>query len=417
MENYENSNRENRLKELGGSDYKIVEGQPNIKGWAVKDQLGRTLGDVDELLFDPESRKVRYLVLDMDDNELDLDDREVLIPIGLAQLHEDDDDVILPNITVDQLSSLPEYDYDALNPEVERTVYGVFAGAGASALEANTSLYDHDYYNENNLYQRRQGSSNARIEGKTVIGIFENGFEAQNAITQLKGSGFDNNRIDLSTRGDDNDDNDHESGITNFFSNLFSDHDEASRYSEIAKRGSIVTVHARSSEEAMRAAQILDQYGAKDFDESYNQLGMQDRGNLSGDQTSETRIPIIEEELQVGKKQVETGGARLRSKIVEHPVEESVRLRSERINIERNPVNRPATETDLNRMEDKTIEVSGTQEIPVVNKEARVVEEVSLNKTVEENDETIHDTVRKTKVDVDKLSDDSKTHKRDRNDL
>ncbi|MDB5012167.1 MAG: hypothetical protein JWQ25_369 [Daejeonella sp.] len=326
MENYENSNRENRLKELGGSDFQIVEGQPNIKGWTVKDNLGRILGEVDELLFDPESRKVHYLVLDLDDNELDLDDREVLIPIGLAQLHEEDDDVILPNITVDQLSSLPKYDYDGLNPEIERTVYGVFAGVGAGALGANSSLYDHDYYNENNLYQRRQGSANARIEGKTVIGIFDSGFEAQNAITQLKSSGFDSDRIDVATREDD-DDNEQENGISNFFGNLFSDHDEASRYTELAKRGSVVTVQARSSEEALQAAEILDQHGAKDFDEGYTQFSKSDeRENVIQDQDF-TGIPDEYSRYKEGTNKKEGS---LRSRIIEGHVEYGNRLRSEK---------------------------------------------------------------------------------------
>ena len=265
MENNENVNSQNRLQELGGSDFKIVEGQSNIKGWAVKDNLGRTLGEVDELLFDPESRKVRYIVLDLDDNELDLDDRKVLIPIGLAQLHEDDDDVILPNITVDQLLSLPDYDYDSLNPRIEQSVYGVFSGTGSTPLLAGTSMYDHENYNENNLYQRRQSSSNARIEGKTVIGIFDNVFDAQNAITHLKSSGFDSDNIDISGKDDDAS-GDHEGGISSFFGNLFSDHDEASRYTELAKRGSVVTVHTQSANEATRAAEILDQQGAKGFD-------------------------------------------------------------------------------------------------------------------------------------------------------
>ena len=43
-------------------------------------------------------------------------------------------------------------------------------------------------------------------------------------------------------------------------------------------------------------------------------------------------------------------------------------------------------------------------EVPVVNKEARVVEEISLGKEVTERDEVVRDTVRKTEVDVDNLS-------------
>ncbi|RZM08946.1 MAG: PRC-barrel domain containing protein, partial [Pedobacter sp.] len=82
-------NKHNHLVELGGSDYEIVDGEPNIKGWNVKNELGELIGEVDELLFDPQSRQVRYLVVDLDRNfGLDID-KKILVPIGLAELYKD----------------------------------------------------------------------------------------------------------------------------------------------------------------------------------------------------------------------------------------------------------------------------------------------------------------------------------------
>jgi stress response protein YsnF len=103
---------------------------------------------------------------------------------------------------------------------------------------------------------------------------------------------------------------------------------------------------------------------------------------------------------------VETGGARLRSRIIERPVEESLRLREERVRVERNAVNRPATEAELNSFKEGQIDMIEHAEVPVVSKEARVVEEISLSKEVEEHEETIRDTVRKTEVDVEDLTKD-----------
>src|SRR5687768_5121282 len=97
----EAENKNSRLQELGGSDYKIVKGQPNIKGWDVKDENGRKIGEVDELIFDVQSQKVRYIVVDLEGNVFDLETRDVLIPIGIAQLHDDDDDVIIPGVTAE----------------------------------------------------------------------------------------------------------------------------------------------------------------------------------------------------------------------------------------------------------------------------------------------------------------------------
>lgn len=254
---------------------------------------------------------------------------------------------------------------------------------------------------------------------QTVIGIFDNSTEAQQALQQLMSAGISQDRIDISTPGmsgsttsgsttssyNDHDDND---SVGNFFRNLFGgdDEDNVRSYSEVGRRGNIITVHAQSAQEAQSAAQILDQYGAIDIDERAQQY----RSNTYSDTNTNTgtsgAIPIIEEELQVGKRVVETGGARIRSRIIERPVEESIRLRVEHVHIERNPVNRPATEADLANFREGEIELREQAEVPVVGKEARVVEEVRLGKDVEERQETIHETVRRTDVEIEDLGTD-----------
>jgi uncharacterized protein (TIGR02271 family) len=130
----------------------------------------------------------------------------------------------------------------------------------------------------------------------------------------------------------------------------------------------------------------------------------------SGTGSKTGAIPIIEEDLQVGKQEIQTGGVRMRSRIVERPVSESIRLRSEHVNVERTPVDRPATDTDFAGFQEGTVEVTEHAEIPVVAKDARVVEEVNLNKEVTENEQTITDTVRRTEVDTENLNDKNKTN-------
>lgn len=260
---------------------------------------------------------------------------------------------------------------------------------------------------------------------QTVVGIFDSSSDAQNAVQQLMSSGFTQDSIDISTQNatdttsNNYDDGDNDS-IGGFFRSLFGsdDDDNYRNYSQVARRGSVITVHARTADEATRAATILDNAGAVDVDErarQYQSSGTAQYGSTSGvgtsDFTNETTnksIPIIEEELQVGKRVVETGGARLRSRIIERPVEETLRLRHERVRVERNTVNRPATEADLAnfRTGEQTIEVREHAEVPVVSKEARVVEEISLGKEVEEHQETVRDTVRRTDVQVDDLTTD-----------
>jgi uncharacterized protein (TIGR02271 family) len=327
---------------------------------------------------------------------------------------------------------------------------------------------------------------------QTVIGMFDNAAEAQQAVERLTSKGFSRGSIDVSNNASSSSDSSYsnttgsssysdndrheEGGITKFFKSLFGD-DDSDKYENVARRSqSIVTVHAQTKDEAEDAADILDDCGAVDVDEraaayGYSGTGSGSTGGYTGNNsgndfssntgdtsfgtaagagltgaaagagltgatshgnsglntgdsdlntgrgdfdlntgrtdlnsTDETRkIPIIEENLEVGKREVQRGGVRLRSRIVERPVEESLRLREESVRVERTPVDRAATSADLSNFKETEIEMTETAEVPVVSKESRVVEEVSLGKEVNERTETISDTVRSTEVDVDNL--------------
>jgi len=112
-------------------------------------------------------------------------------------------------------------------------------------------------------------------------------------------------------------------------------------------------------------------------------------------------IPVVEEEVSIGKREVERGGVRVRTEVQERPVQEQVNLREEHVRVERRPVDRPASEADIARAQQAgTIEVREKAEQPVVQKQARVVEEVRVGKEATERTETVRDTVRKTDVQV-----------------
>ncbi|HEU0013127.1 MAG TPA: PRC-barrel domain-containing protein, partial [Longimicrobium sp.] len=68
-------------------DFRVAEGDPDVRGWEVRASDGRKIGEVDELLVDTGAMKVRYLDVDVDDAVLgDRQDHHVLIPIGYARL-------------------------------------------------------------------------------------------------------------------------------------------------------------------------------------------------------------------------------------------------------------------------------------------------------------------------------------------
>ena len=246
---------------------------------------------------------------------------------------------------------------------------------------------------------------------QTVIGFFEDASDAQKAADRLQSLGISRDHVDISRGssegrnvGVDRDD-DHENGITRFFNSLFgNDKNDVERYSSVGRNSTIVTVHTQTADQAERAAEIMDDCGAIDVDERAAQYGYQANSSTGDDYTrdEDTTIDRVQENLEIGKREVERGGVRVRSRIVERPIEESIRLREENVYVERNPVDRPISDSDNAAFQDRDIELTERAEVPVVNKEARVVEEIRVGKEVTEHNETIRDTVRDTEVDIDR---------------
>jgi stress response protein YsnF len=290
---------DNRLHELRGSGYEMAEENPDIRGWKVRNLQGQIIGEVDELLFDPQSCKVRYLIVNLKGKPLNLISRKILVPIGLAELHEENDDVLLPNVNRGHLASLPGYKKGRVTKATERAVRNVFINENtvvtdddpAAASKAD-DFYSHEHFDEDRMYTRRR----PKLE-------------------------------------------------------------------------------------------------------------------------NETTIPIIEENVNIGKRTVETGGVRVRKNIAKKPVEETVNPKEEHVTIERNAVDKPARNESFAPFQESTIELTEHAEVPVVKKEARVVEEISIDKEVELRDETVRETVRKTEVDIEHLNknDLSKENLRDDN--
>lgn len=114
---------------------------------------------------------------------------------------------------------------------------------------------------------------------------------------------------------------------------------------------------------------------------------------------TEEVISLSEEALQVGKRQIDRGTTRVRRYVVERPVDEQIKLRDETVSVFRRPATSTTTVADAFR--DREITVNESSEEAVVAKTAHVVEEVVVQKGVQERVETIHDTVRREEVEID----------------
>ncbi|HEX8682768.1 MAG TPA: YsnF/AvaK domain-containing protein [Ardenticatenaceae bacterium] len=214
--------------------------------------------------------------------------------------------------------------------------------------------------------------------------------------------------------------------------------EDANYYTEGVRRGGALVTVAADDARADDAIAIMNRHGAVDLDErtsSWQQSGWSgysaDAEPYTADQVTQERstystaattgttnydtsttssvndneavIPVVEEELQVGKRQVQGGGVRVYTTVEQVPVQEQVTLREERVEVERRPVNRDVSGADLDAFQEGVIEVTETSEEAVVAKNARVVEEISIRKDVDTRTETINDTVRRTDVEVEDL--------------
>ena len=122
-------------------------------------------------------------------------------------------------------------------------------------------------------------------------------------------------------------------------------------------------------------------------------------GATSATDGDSEKIDVIAEELQVGKRDVTNGRVRVRSYVVEEPVSQDVSLRTEHVEVHRTAVDHPVSGTE-DMFRDRTIELDETSEEAVISKSARVVEEISVSKTVDTATQTISDKLRRTEVEI-----------------
>ena len=262
---------------------------------------------------------------------------------------------------------------------------------------------------------------------KTVVGLFSSAAEAEQVKKTLVADGYSAQDIRVVANDEgvetgsevrtasDSGYTDIGSGggtgvgekISSFFRNLTGGDEHAhGHYATGVNSGGALLTATVDDDEAEEVAATLKEYGAKEIEGGARTAGTAlpaYGGTTAASATGETAIPIVEEELVVGKREVDRGGVRIYSHVVERPVDADINLREEHINVERRAVNRPATAGDFAAGSGSVFEMSATGEEAVVGKTSRVVEELLVGKQSSEHTEAIHDTVRKTEVDVENL--------------
>jgi stress response protein YsnF/hemerythrin-like domain-containing protein len=121
-------------------------------------------------------------------------------------------------------------------------------------------------------------------------------------------------------------------------------------------------------------------------------------------------IQLAEEVLTIGTQKVSSGTTRVRRYVVETAVEKQVTLVRERVVVERRrPVTDRATGELLTEL---SVEVTETDEVPVVGKTVRLKEEVVVRTERSERIETVRGTVRQDEVEIEHSDDNVRARRR-----
>ena len=251
--------------------------------------------------------------------------------------------------------------------------------------------------------------------GRTITAFFDSKADADEAVTRLVSAGIPRGYISL-IPGNEPDQlkgpTDNDRGFWETLKDVFMPDEDRSVYAEGLRRGGYLISVTAEEENYDVVVDLLDDEGTVDISEresawrsdgwkGYEPAGVKtsdlDESDAATFGTEEV-IPVAEEELRIGKRDVSHGRVRVRSYIVETPVTEEVSLRDEKVEVQRRAVDRPVAGKDV--FVDRTIEVEERAEEAVVAKDTRIKEELVISKEVGQRSETVSDTVRHTEAEI-----------------
>ena len=220
------------------------------------------------------------------------------------------------------------------------------------------------------------------MSAATVIATIESAKIAQQLIDELIKAGFEGQDVEI-LAGDEDE------LVAEIVERGFGKAD-ARGYAQAVGRGKTVVAARAAAGKAEKAAAIMERYEA-------------DASEPGSELDDEASVAEVEENVAVGKRKV-LSGVRVTTSVNEHPVEKTVTLRDEQVEVERQPANRKLKPEEAEAaFQEKTVEMLGTSEELEVSKEARVVGEIALGKRIDEREEKVRDKVRRTEVEVEEI--------------
>ena len=251
---------------------------------------------------------------------------------------------------------------------------------------------------------------------RIVTAVYPNRQEAEAAKKALQAAKLDANDIHIIDRDSEMEAGrfDQDRGRYSYLRDSSMPGDELHTYHDALDRGETL-VQARVDDDVVsEAVRILEGGNTVDLDErekSYtdeHRLGT--RSAYNQDYHADTQygedesIDLVEERLRVGKRERDAGSVKVRSYVVEKPVEADVTLREEKVKLERHPANRVLSKDEAAAAfgaAGKTVEVHARSEEAVIEKDAVVKETIDVQKVATEKTKHVVDTIRETEVEVD----------------
>lgn len=179
--------------------------------------------------------------------------------------------------------------------------------------------------------------------------------------------------------------------------------DERPSFEDHLTHGGFLLTASVPEEKLSGVVAALEKNGVVDID----QEGFGAQSGRTGTNTEE-RIPLVEEQLHVGKQGVAGDSVRVRAYPEERPVHERVFLYDYRVSVDRRSTDqqlpqggKAASLDDL--FKERVIEMTETTDEVVFEKQARVREEVVVRKEARERVEEVDTTLRRTEVDVERI--------------
>jgi uncharacterized protein (TIGR02271 family) len=267
---------------------------------------------------------------------------------------------------------------------------------------------------------------------ETIVAVFDNRAHADAAVKALRAGGyaeadisiFDEERLAAGKKSITK----HAGLWHRLFGEDIHQH-EAAIYSQTIEHGGVVLSARVPENEVAHAIALLDLHRPVNVHDRAVTAGVAEPAHVTAVEKKIEKMPLVstqkialppkvaeqhgevlqlaEEQLQVGKKLVESGRTRVRRFMTERPVTENVTLHEEHAEVIRRAIDDPKFVGNVD-WADREIEVKETAEQALINKTARIVEEVALKKIGKDHVQTISEKLRRQQVEVERLGPDGK---------